>query len=57
MRRVELASRDSLGYVRVAMRRLGKRHREVLRAEIGQTLVNRDLIEEELRALFRAFAG
>lgn len=43
------------GAVRVAVHRLRKRYRELLRQEIAQTLSDPAQIEEELRALFRAF--
>ncbi len=42
--------------VRVAVHRLRRRYRELLRAEIAQTLAEPGLVEEELRALFAAFA-
>ncbi len=41
---------------RVAVHRLRKRYRELLRAEIAQTLSDPAQVEEELRALFEAFA-
>ena len=44
------------GAVRVAVHRLRKRYRELLREEIAQTLTEPADIEEELRALFQAFA-
>lgn len=43
-------------YLRVNIHRLRKRYRELLREEIGQTLKNRDMIEDEMQALFKAFA-
>jgi hypothetical protein len=44
------------GATRVAVHRLRKRYREVLRQEIAQTLSEPADLEEELRALFQAFA-
>jgi RNA polymerase sigma-70 factor (ECF subfamily) len=44
------------GAARVAVHRLRKRYRELLRAEIAQTLSEPASIEDELGALFRAFA-
>ena len=41
--------------VRVAVHRLRKRYRQLLRAEISQTLSNPADLEEEMRALFKAF--
>jgi RNA polymerase sigma-70 factor (ECF subfamily) len=41
--------------VRVAVHRLRKRYRQVLRAEIANTLAEPAQVEEELRALFGAF--
>ena len=54
----EAAARAGLteGAARVAVHRLRKRYRELLRAEIAQTLSNPADLEEEMRALFRAFA-
>lgn len=43
------------GAVRVAVHRLRKRYRLMLRDEIAQTLADPDGVEEELRALFGAF--
>ncbi len=45
------------GAVRVAVHRLRRRYRELLREEIGQTLADPAQVEEEIRALFSAFAG
>ena len=42
--------------VRVALHRLRKRYRALLRAEIAQTLADESQVDEELRALFGAFA-
>ncbi len=44
------------GAVRVAVHRLRRRYRELLRAEIAQTLADPAQVAEELRALFSAFA-
>ena len=44
------------GAARVAVHRLRKRYRELLRQEIAQTLSDPADLEEELRALFQAFA-
>ena len=46
----------SEGAVRVAVHRLRRRYRELLREEIGQTLSEPGQVEEEMRALFSAFA-
>jgi RNA polymerase sigma factor (sigma-70 family) len=45
------------GAVRVAVHRLRKRYRELLRDEIAQTLAETSQVDEELRALFGAFAA
>ncbi len=45
----------SEGAVRVAAHRLRRQYREFLRAEIAETLVDTNLVEDELNALFRAF--
>jgi RNA polymerase sigma-70 factor (ECF subfamily) len=45
------------GAARVAVHRLRRRYRELLREEIGQTLSDPAQMEEEMRALFCAFAG
>jgi RNA polymerase sigma-70 factor (ECF subfamily) len=42
--------------VRVAVHRLRKRYRELLRGEIAQTLANAADVDEEMRALFGAFS-
>jgi RNA polymerase sigma-70 factor (ECF subfamily) len=42
--------------VRVAVHRLRKRYRQLLRAEIANTLADQGELEEELRALFGAFS-
>jgi len=44
------------GAVRVAIHRLRKRYRELLRDEIAQTLADDADVDEEMRALFGAFA-
>ena len=46
----------SEGTVRVIVHRLRRRYGELLREEISQTLSDPGQVEEELRALFRAFA-
>lgn len=45
------------GTARVAVHRLRRRYRELLREEIGQTLSDPAQMAEEMRALFSAFAG
>ena len=45
------------GAVRVAVHRLRKRYRELLREEIAQTLNDRAQVQEELRSLQAALAG
>lgn len=47
----------SEGAVRVAVHRLRKRYRELLREEIAQTLSNPAQADEEMQALFSALAG
>jgi DNA-directed RNA polymerase specialized sigma24 family protein len=44
------------GATRVAVHRLRRRYRELLRKEIGQTLSDSGAVEEEMRALFSAFS-
>ena len=44
------------GAVRVAVHRLRKRYRVLLRDEIAQTLTDESQVDEEMRALFGAFA-
>jgi RNA polymerase sigma-70 factor (ECF subfamily) len=46
----------SEGAVRVTVHPLRRRYRELLREEIGQTLSDPAQVEEEMRALFSAFA-
>ena len=55
----EVAKQSNLneGAVRVAVHRLRRRYRELLREEIGQTLSDTAQIEEEMRTLFSAFAS
>ncbi len=43
------------GAVRVAIHRLRKRYRQLLREEISQTLTDPAQVDEEMRALFGAF--
>jgi RNA polymerase sigma-70 factor (ECF subfamily) len=45
------------GAVRVAVHRLRKRYRVLLREEIAQTLSEPAMVDEEMRALFGAFAA
>ncbi len=45
------------GAVRVAVHRLRKRYRQLLRDEIAQTLADAADVDEEMRALFGAFAS
>jgi RNA polymerase sigma factor (sigma-70 family) len=45
------------GTVRVAVHRLRKRYRALLRDEIAQTLADEKQVDEEMRALFGAFSG
>jgi RNA polymerase sigma-70 factor (ECF subfamily) len=45
------------GAVRVAVHRLRKRYRQLLRDEIAQTLADSADVDEEMRALFEAFAS
>ena len=44
------------GAVRVAVHRLRKQYRQLLRDEIAQTLADAADVDEEMRALFGAFA-
>lgn len=54
----DAATRTGLseGTVRVAVHRLRKRYRELLRIEIAQTLADPAQVEDELRSLFAAVA-
>lgn len=45
------------GAVRTAVHRLRKRYRQLLRDEIAQTLCDPAQVDEEMQALFGAFAG
>jgi RNA polymerase sigma-70 factor (ECF subfamily) len=45
------------GAVRVAVHRLRKRYRALLRDEISQTLADESQVDEEMRALFGAFSA
>jgi len=45
------------GAMRVAIHRLRKRYRQLLRDEIAQTLTDAADVDEEMRALFGAFSG
>jgi DNA-directed RNA polymerase specialized sigma24 family protein len=47
----------SEGAARVAVHRLRRRYRELLREEIAQTLSLPEQVDDEMRALFSAFAG
>jgi RNA polymerase sigma factor (sigma-70 family) len=55
----EIATRLGMseGAVKVAVHRLRKRYRELLRAEIAGTLASPDEAEDEIRQLFAALAG
>ena len=55
----EIASRLNMseGAVKVAVHRLRKRYRELLRAEIADTVAGLDEVEDEVRQLFAALAG
>ncbi len=44
------------GALRVAVHRLRKRYRELLRAEIAHTLTDPEMVEEELAVLMQAFS-
>lgn len=45
------------GAVRVAVHRLRRRYRQLLREEISQTLSNPEQVQDEIQSLFSAFAG
>ena len=47
----------SEGAVKVAVHRLRQRYREVLRAEIADTVASPGEVEDEIRSLFAALAG
>lgn len=55
----EIATRLDLteGAVKVAVHRLRGRYRELLRAEIGETVASAEEVEDEIRNLFAALAG
>lgn len=58
VRYAEMAARlgTSEGAVKVAVHRLRQRYREILRAEIAETVAGPDEVEDELRNLFAALA-
>ena len=45
------------GAVKVAVHRLRQQYRELLRAEIAETVASPAKVEDELRSLFAALAG
>ena len=55
----ELAARLGIAEntVKTSVHRLRKRYRELLRAEVAQTVADPAEVDEELRCLFRALAG
>ena len=55
----EIAARFGMteGAARVAVHRLRKRYRQRLREEIGRTLADEALVDEEMQSLFAALAG
>ncbi len=59
VRYAEIAARlgTSEGAVKVAVHRLRQRYREVLRAEIADTVASPGEVEDELRSLFAALSG
>ena len=59
VRYAEIAAQlgTSEGAVKVAVHRLRQRYREVLRAEIADTVAGPDEVEDELRNLFAALSG
>ena len=59
VRYAEIAGRlgTSEGAVKVAVHRLRQRYREVLRAEIADTVASPGEVEDELRSLFAALSG
>ncbi len=59
VRYAEMAARlgTSEGAVKVAVHRLRQRYREVLRAEIAETVAGPGEVEDELKNLFAALAG
>ena len=54
--RAAAAAAMTEGAVRVAVHRLRRRYRELLRQEISQTLSDPAQVEEEMRTLLTAFA-
>jgi len=56
---VEIAARlgTSEGAVKVAVHRLRQRYRELLRAEIADTVASASEIDDEIRSLFAALAN
>ena len=55
-REVEVGLDMSEGAVKVAVHRLRKRYREMLRSEIAETVTSEDAVEEELQELFAALS-
>jgi RNA polymerase sigma-70 factor (ECF subfamily) len=55
----EIATRFGMteGAARVAVHRLRKRYRQRLRDEIGRTLADENLVDDEMRSLFAALSG
>ena len=47
----------SVGAFKVAVHRLRRRYREILRGEIADTVANPDEVEEELRHLINVISG
>jgi RNA polymerase sigma-70 factor (ECF subfamily) len=56
-RQAAIALGMSEAATRVAVHRLRRRYRELLREEVAQTLTHPDQIEEEMRALLGAFGA
>ena len=54
---VSMVSHSTHRAVRVAVHRLRKRYRQLLRAEIANTLSDEAMVDEEMRALFGAFVN
>ena len=52
----EMCIRDREGAVKVAAHRMRTRYRELIRAEIAQTVESPDEIEDEIRRLFSVMA-
>jgi len=50
-------SGNAAGAIKVAVHRLRSRYRELLRAEIGQTVAGPEEIEQEIRDLFTAISS